>query len=131
MRKYSILLVCVFLLTACGNKLNQLTRVDTQVRDVKENPGTETIITDEGELDTIRSSFKKIIWNKNSVPSMSRREDVKVSLFIRTDTDEPERINDYLIWFNGNKAELISSVQEESYGVLSDAKHLKAVLIKN
>ena len=100
--------------------LDQLTRVDVIIN----SKGSEIIITDEEEIKDLRNAFEKIKWEYNVQAEMSRKEDVKATLFITFDKNMPERLVEYLIWFNeGNETATIIDREKSAYGKL-DKEHV-------
>jgi hypothetical protein len=108
--------------------LNQLTRVDVEVVKDDESYEESVMITDEETVDTLRKAFKSIKWEPNVEAKMSRREDVKATLFFKYDKNMPERLFEYQIWFNhsNDTATIISNNENEGYGTL-DKEHARTL----
>jgi hypothetical protein len=85
------------------------------------------MILDEKSLSSIDDAFKEIKWEPNTVPSMSRKEDLKVTLFWEYDNNLPEFLKEYRIWFNeDNTATFLSKTNEEGFGDL-DSENTKVI----
>jgi hypothetical protein len=118
----------------CSNKatnefnLNQLTRVDVEMVNDDESYEESVMITDEETVDTLRKAFKSIKWEPNVEAKMSRREDVRTTLFFKYDKNMPERLFEYQIWFNqsNDTATIISNNENEGYGTL-DKEHARTL----
>lgn len=78
------------------------------------------MILGEQSLSDIDQAFEDIEWEPNKIPSMSREEDVQVTLFLETDKNLPERLHEYKIWFNAeNTATIVSEDEKEGIGYLA------------
>ena len=86
------------------------------------------MITDKDQVESIDTIFKQVKWDKNTMPSMARMEDVKATFFYIVDKNMPEKLTEYQIWFNqeNGTATIISSDEEENFGEL-DKKNSKAL----
>lgn len=113
----SFILSCV---VGCSNGGSPtLTRVYYEILNSEENTEGTWMIIDEQSLTDIDQAFKEIKWEPNTMPSMSREEDVKVTLFRETDKNLPERLDYYSIWFNADEtATIISENESEGFGNL-------------
>ncbi|MFF2449553.1 hypothetical protein ACFVSW_21145 [Neobacillus sp. NPDC058068] len=134
-------IVTIFLITLIGCSkevpkefdLNQLTRVDVQIL-TGEHSDNEIIITEKEKIKTLREVFAKIEWEQNVKAKMSRKEDVKATLFFTFDKNMPERLFEYFIWFNqGDASATIIDREENALGTLDkeNAQTLKAILLNN
>ncbi|MEC2074838.1 hypothetical protein [Metabacillus fastidiosus] len=111
--------------------LKQLTRVDVHVLTDEKN---EIIITEEEKIKVLRDVLAKVDWEQGVKAEMSRKEDVKVTLFFTYDKNMPERLFEYFIWFNeGDASVTIIDREKNAYGRLKkeDAKILKDILLNN
>ncbi|MFK9093060.1 hypothetical protein [Bacillus salipaludis] len=135
----SIIFTIVAALIGCSSKgpiefdLKQLTRVDVQIL-TDENSDNEIIITEEEKIKALREVFANIDWEQNVKAKMSRKEDVKATLFFTFDKNMPERLVEYFIWFNqGNASATIIDKEKNTYGTLDkeNAKTLKDILLKD
>jgi len=124
----------VFILIGCTDEvpkefsLDQLTRIDV----VEKNE--VMIISDEKTLSIIREVFKEIKWNPNKEAKMTRKEDIKITLFYTFDPNMPERLIEYRIWFHDdNTATILSQNEKEGYGMVEKEKSdiLKDIFQKN
>ena len=118
----------LIILTGCNEKdSDKLTRVYFQLINTAENSEETWMILDEKSLSSIDDAFKEINWIPNSVPSMSRKEDLKVTLFREADNNLPELLSEYSIWFNeDNTATILSNIKEENFGDL-DSEYTKVI----
>lgn len=114
----------LIILTGCNQTgSDKLTRVYFQLVNSEET----WMIIDEKSLSSIDDAFKEINWIPNSVPSMSRKEDLKVTLFREADNNLPELLSEYSIWFNeDNTATILSNIKEENFGNL-DSEYTKVI----
>lgn len=113
--------------------LKQLTRVDAQYQ-TNEDDGVDEIIVEEDKINTLREIFAKIDWEQNIKAEMSRKEDVKATLFFTYDKNEPERLFEYLIWFNqSDETATIIDKEKNALGNLDkeNTKILKGILMNN
>jgi hypothetical protein len=126
----SFLFIFTILLVACSKE--NLTRVDVQkVNKEGDYEATLTIINKE-TIDLLQNSFEKVNWDPNTKVEMARREDILATLFYTFDEDQPERLYEYRIWFNGKgTATIISNNEKEGYGILDkdNAEKLKKGLL--
>jgi hypothetical protein len=137
---FFILLISTLLLTGCSNNgekpskviMKQLTRVDVQAVKADENYDEDIMITDKDTVDLLRKAFEQIVWEQNVKAEMSRREDLKATLFFNFDENMPERLVEYFIWFNqGNETATIIDRDENAYGTLDmkNAQTLKKIML--
>ncbi|WP_409292939.1 hypothetical protein [Peribacillus sp. SCS-37] len=107
--------------------LKQLNRVDVQVF-TGENPEKEKIIMDEEKVKALRDLFAKIEWEYNVKAQMDRKEDMKTTLFFMSEKNMPEKLVEYLIWFDASAT--IVNREKNSLGNLDnkDAQKLKDIL---
>lgn len=122
MRKWLLPLasIFVFILMGCsGNEkeeeVGKLTRVDV----FKMNE-EEMIIADQETIDVLNKAFEQIKWEHNVKAEMSRKEDVKVVLFMEVDKNMPESLVEYFIWFEGNGTAIIMNRNENSLAKLEE-----------
>lgn len=118
----------LIILTGCNQTgSDKLTRVYFQLVNSTVNSEETWMILDEKSLSSIDDAFKEINWIPNSVPSMSRKEDLKVTLFREADNNLPELLSEYSIWFNeDNTATILSNIKEENFGDL-DSEYTKVI----
>ncbi|MBE4910078.1 hypothetical protein IMZ08_18745 [Bacillus luteolus] len=137
--KLFILNFFLITLLGCSQKvpndfdLNQLTRVDVQIFDGEDNE-KENIITDEKTITTLREMLGKIEWEFNVKAKMTRKEDVKATLFFTFDKNMPERLLEYFIWFNqGDDSVTFIDREKNALGTFNkeDAQILKNILENN
>ncbi|MEH7441307.1 hypothetical protein V7201_03140 [Bacillus sp. JJ1122] len=135
----SIFTIILITIIGCANEvpeefdLNQLTRVDVQIF-TGENSDNEIIITEEEKIKALRDLFAGIEWEQNVKSEMARKEDVKATLFFTIDKNMPERLYDYLIWFNQDVASAtVIDREKNALGTLDkeDAQKLKDILMEN
>lgn len=126
-------------LIGCSNEapkefhLDQLTRVDVQIF-TDENNENELIITEEEKIKTLREVFAKIDWEQNVMAEISRKEDVKTTLFFTFDKNMPERLFEFPIWFDqGEASAMIIDKENNAIGTLNkeDAQTLKDILVND
>lgn len=135
----SIFTICLITLIGCSNEvpkefdLSLLTRVDVQTF-TGENNESELIITEEEKIKTLREVFARIEWEQNVKAEISRKEDVKTTLFFTFDKNMPERLFEYSIWFDqGEASAIIIDKEKNAIGTLNkeDAQTLKNILVKD
>lgn len=127
----TIFFVLAIILAACSEKEVELTRIDIQGVNDKENYGDGVPIVDPEKLDLIKKSLENVKWEPNVQAEMARKEDVLVTLFYTIDKNMPERLYEYRIWFEDNEtATLISNKESEGYGRLDreNTQNLKNAL---
>lgn len=117
---FFVLSFILFSVVGCSNEGSPtLTRVYYDIVNSEENTEGTWMIIDEQSLTDIDQAFKEIKWDPNTMPSMSREEVVKVTLFRETDKNLPERLDYYSIWFNADEtATIISENESEGFGNL-------------
>lgn len=117
------LLISIFtiVLIGCSENSKQLTRIDVQEVKTDGSYDEVVMITDKDKVESIETIFKQVKWDKNTMPSMARMEDMKATFFYEIDENMPEKLIEYQIWFNqeNGTATIISSDKEESYGNLN------------
>lgn len=132
----SLTIFAIFLISGCSNEvpkefdLDQLIRVDFEIY----TDQNETIITEEEKIETLREVFAKGEWEQNIKAEMARKEDVKATLFFTFDRNMPERLFDYLIWFNQDDATAtIIDSGKNALGTLDKegAKKLQGILVND
>ncbi|MDX1700414.1 MAG: hypothetical protein R3250_07335 [Melioribacteraceae bacterium] len=118
----------LIILSGCNEKdSDKLTRVYFQLVNTAESSEETWMILDEKSLSSIDDAFQEIKWIPNTVPSMSRKEDLKVTLFREADNNLPELLREYSIWFNeDNTATILSNIKEEKFGDL-DSEYTKVI----
>lgn len=122
MKKTSIILVILsfYVLNGCSLEPENLTRID--VEKVSSNGSSKTfkMITADKKINQLSEKFEKIKW-QNSLPSMTRQEDVRSTFFYVTDKNSPEELVEYSIcWNDKGNAEFIKERKEKSsYGTLN------------
>lgn len=100
---FFIFSLMMFVLVGCGNVVSPtLTRVYFEITNSEDNAEGTWMILDEKSLTDIDQTFEEINWETNKMPSMSREEDVRVTLWWETDKNMPERLYEYKIWFNSD-----------------------------
>jgi hypothetical protein len=123
----------LIILTGCNQTgSDKLTRVYFQLVNATVNSEETWMILDEKSLSSIDDAFKEIKWIPNTVPSMSRKKDLKVTLFREADNNLPELLSEYSIWFNeDNTATILSNIKEENFGDLNseNTKVIKDLLL--
>lgn len=128
-----VLILFVTLISACsGQDYDNLTRIDVQKSTPEGNYEDATIITEEETITELKRIFQQINWDPSIQPSMSRIEDVWVTLFYTIEEDMPERLYEYRIWFESDShATIISDKEDEGYGFLNkeDTAILKDILM--
>ncbi|MFJ7827349.1 hypothetical protein [Psychrobacillus sp. NPDC096623] len=118
--------ICLFmmlgivLLVGCteNETIEKLTRVDVFKVTVDGNYADEIIIADLNTVEKLSQAFEQIEWERNVVPQMARKEDVKAVLFLEDDVNMPERLVEYYIWFEVNGTSTI--IEGDSYGRLDE-----------
>ena len=125
--KKLIIVSFVFILfgAGCANFEPKLTRIDVQkMNEEGVNDGEETIIASKERLIKIQKAFNKVKWSPKTKAEMSRKEDVLATIFIREEKNMPERLYQYRIWFEGETATIISEIENEGYGRLTDKEQI-------
>lgn len=112
------MILSVVLLVSCSKNetIEKLTRVDVFKVTEDDNYADEIIIADVDTVDQLSQAFKRIEWERNIVPQMERKEDVKAVLFLEADVNMPERLEEYKIWFESDGTTTI--IEGDSYGRL-------------
>ncbi|MEI4768236.1 hypothetical protein WAX74_01015 [Psychrobacillus sp. FJAT-51614] len=146
MKKWNIsllvFLISIFFLIGCSNSekktseinLEQLSRVDIKEVNSDESYSEAIIITEKETVDLLSKIFEQIKWEQNVKAEMSRKEDVRATLFFNFDKNMPEKLVEYLIWFNqGNETATIIAKDENAYGTLEkeNVQNLNDILLKN
>ena len=123
-----LLSIFTIYLVGCSGNSKQLTRIDSQEVKTDGSYDEVVMITDKDQVESIDTIFKQVKWDKNTMPSMARMEDVKATFFYIVDKNMPEKLTEYQIWFNqeNGTATIISSDEEENFGEL-DKKNSKAL----
>jgi hypothetical protein len=128
----TLLIILSIFLSACS-EMNQLSRVDVQVLNTDERYDESVIIADKEQVDLLRKAFKRVEWDTKSTSAMERPAGVKATLFFDYDKNMPEKLEEYLIWFNENgTAIIINPLNKDEYdfGTLNkeNAQVIKEVL---
>lgn len=126
-----ILLLAVFLV-GCNEKIDKLTRVD--VFHILEDGSydQEVIIADNKSTEKLKKIFDEVTWEENTKVELVRKEDVKVVLFLEFDKNMPERLVEYLIYFNKNGSVNLIDKEKNKFGTLSKESGtiLEGILLK-
>ncbi|MDR4929570.1 hypothetical protein [Peribacillus simplex] len=134
---FTSLFVFMVLMVGCmGEEKRQLTRVDVQKIDTEGNYEDVVMITDSETIELLRQAFEQIKWDNNMVKmEITRKPDIKATLFYTFDENMPEKLYEYKVWFNENAgtATIISNNKNASYGELDkdNAKALKKIFLIN
>ena len=114
-----------FLLVACSDDQQYLTRVDVQLVNQDESLQEEEMIVEIVTLDSIESLFKEIEWKKESKEEQERKEDLILTVFY-TNKNNDDILNLYRLWFeNDNTITIIRSDKKEPFGKLDEKNSLK------
>ncbi|WP_077362250.1 hypothetical protein [Fictibacillus arsenicus] len=119
MKKWFVIFFVLIGLVGCNNE--KLVRVDYQIG---EDHSGEHIITEEDRVQTIASIFGKVKW-ENAKVEMSRKEDMLLIFFYQNDLNEPERLEEYKIWFNKGMFTEIIDLNKNRYGKLDESDAVK------
>lgn len=119
MKKWLAILFVVVTLTGCSNK--KLVRIDFQKG---ENLSEENMIIEQAQLNTIETIFRHVKWEDAKV-QMVRKEDMKLTFFYQYNPNEPERLEEYKVWFNKDMVIEIVDPNENRYGKLDEPDALK------
>jgi hypothetical protein len=119
MKKWFIILMVLIGLVGCNNE--KLVRVDYQIG---ENHSGEHMITEEERVQTIASIFGEVKW-ENAKVEMSRKKDMLLTFFYQNDLNEPERLEEYKIWFNKGMFTEIVDLNKNRYGKLDESDAVK------
>ena len=119
MKKWFIILLVLIGLVGCNNE--KLVRVDYQIG---EDHSGEHIITEEEPVQKIASIFGKVKW-ENAKVEMSRKEDMLLTFFYQNDLNEPEKLEEYKIWFNKGMFTEIVDLNKNRYGKLDESDAVK------
>jgi hypothetical protein len=114
MKKWFFILLVLIVLVGCNNE--KLVRVDYQIG---ENHSGEHMITEEERVFTIASIFGEVKW-ENAKVEMSRKEDMMLTFFYQNNLNEPERLEEYKIWFNKDRKAEIVDPNKHRYGELDE-----------
>lgn len=114
------MMLSIVLLVSCTDNetIEKLTRVDVFHVTADGNYADEIIIADPNSVAELSQTFDRIEWERNVKVEMSRKEDIKVVLFLEDDVNMPERIEKYRIWFEVNGTSTI--IEGDSYGRLDE-----------
>jgi hypothetical protein len=82
------------------------------------------MITEEERVQTIVSIFREVKW-ENAKVQMSRKEDMVLTFFYQYNPNEPERLEDYKIWFNKDMVTEIVDHNKNRYGKLDESNAVK------
>lgn len=114
MKKWFFILLVLIVLVGCNNE--KLVRV---VYQIGENHSGEHMITEEERIFTIASIFGEVKW-ENAKVEMSRKEDMMLTFFYQNNLNEPERLEEYKIWFNKDRKAEIVDPNKHRYGELDE-----------
>ncbi|MGN7477341.1 DUF4362 domain-containing protein [Solibacillus silvestris] len=122
--KRILVFAVMLLLVGCTDVVQHPEKIERAVIETKvdgEKGQTEEIMVfDAEELEDIRHYLSQTDWQPNTKPDMARHEDVNLKLFVEAEQNMPERIDDYLIWFEQNDSmTIISNVEAEGFGRLA------------
>ncbi|MFC0189663.1 hypothetical protein ACFFJY_15265 [Fictibacillus aquaticus] len=123
MARLLLVFLLVLLIGGCSDS-DKLIRIDI-IEETLDKP-----IMNSEKITDIETLFDKVTWETSKV-QMARKEDVRLTFFYQFDKNEPERLEEYLIWFNDRgKAEMMDRNKPGSYGTLgkADAEKLKKLL---
>ena len=121
MKKWFVPLVSIFIFVLMGCSENESEDVGKLTRvDVFKMNDEEMIIADQDTIDVLSQVFEQIEWEQNVKVEMSRKEDVKIVLFMEVDKNMPERLVEYFIWFEGNGTATIIDRNENSLAKLDE-----------
>ncbi|MCM3732624.1 hypothetical protein M3196_13205 [Fictibacillus nanhaiensis] len=125
MKKWIAFLFVLIGLAGCGDH-EELVRVDYQMGEWR--TGDAQMITEESQVRMIESIFKKVKW-ENAKVQMDRKKELILTFFYRYDPNEPERLEEYQIWFNNEVTEIVDP-NKNRYGILdeAEAQRLKEVI---
>jgi hypothetical protein len=125
MKKWIAFLFVLIGLAGC-NDHEMLVRVDYQMGEWR--TGDAQMITEAGQVKMIETVFKKVKW-ENAKVQMDRKEDLILTFFYRYNPNEPERLEEYQIWFNNEVTEIVDP-NKHRYGILdeADAQRIKELL---
>ncbi|MUK88279.1 hypothetical protein GMD78_07735 [Ornithinibacillus sp. L9] len=121
-------ILSLFIVSGCANNemdWNDLTRLDVQVGE------EDLIITGSETVHEVRKIFSSIKWEENVPTVINGNEDIKVTLFFQFDKNMPERLVEYLIWFDQqDQLAIVKNNDENLYGVLENVNLLKHLLLE-
>lgn len=127
MKKWVVLIFCLLIgLAGCSSKEGTLEWIDVEKKDMQ---ALEHKILEKDQLKQIEEMMERVKWEEAKV-EMARKEDVKLTFYYEFDPNMPERLEEYMIWFNkGNTAELVDP-NKHRYGKLNkeDTQKLKAAI---
>lgn len=109
---------------ACSIQKDDLTRIDAEVRIIKDNKQVDTKVfttTNKKTIKKLDKLFAKIVWTQSPKSKMARSEDATVTFFNKSDTNKPEELIEYHVWYNqkDDGATIISGSQEDKVGTLN------------
>lgn len=119
--RWLALLIMVVLVVGCrGLEKPHLTRVD--LLDVES--GEVVMMTNQDQVDGLKSFLDEIKWQQNVKAEMARKEDKMLTLFYQFDKNMPERLYEYRVWIseNNESVTVISNNEIHGYGELSGTK---------
>ncbi|WP_108670294.1 hypothetical protein [Peribacillus acanthi] len=124
MKYFSVFILTIIILFGCTKNPpkqpdpDDISRVDVQKVEADGKYTDEVLIADAKSLLTIKKAVNNISWSKAKA-EMSKREDIKATLFYKWDKNQPELLFEYRIWFNkDDSATIISNNSIENYGQL-------------
>ncbi len=107
-----LVFIVLFNLLGCTNPTLNIQKVTIVRDDLIENTISKML------HDEIKRILKKVDWSPGTRASMVREQDITMNISYANNVKSWD--TRYLIWFSGNKAELISSDDHESYGRLPE-----------
>lgn len=126
MRKvYSFISLGIILLAAgvaCSIKKEDVTRIDADIRILKNNKQVDTKVfttTNKKTIKKLDKLFAKVVWTQSPKFKMARSEDAIVTFFYKTDENKPEELVEYHVWYNQKDgATILSGSKEDKVGTL-------------
>lgn len=118
-----IILLAIGATAACSIQKDDLTRIDAEVRIIKDNKQVDTKVfttTNKKTIKKLDKLFAKVVWTQSPKFKMARSEDAIVTFFYQTDNNKPEELVEYHVWYNqkDDGATIISGSQEDKVGTL-------------
>ncbi|AQQ53570.1 hypothetical protein [Planococcus lenghuensis] len=131
MKQFMMTLFLSFFLAACSFiEERDLVRIDIQLHGLN----VAGMITEEDVLDTIESLVENADWNSGDEPA-PEKQIATLTFFYFSDTDTPEELEKYQVFFDEDSEETFLMREENSptYGLLEeeDADILSTILMDN
>ncbi|WP_052345724.1 hypothetical protein [Paucisalibacillus sp. EB02] len=98
MRSHWLVFLLIILVSLYGCSNTEMDLDSTTRIDIEFTTGENKMIIEEDTINLCTSIWKKIQWNLEE-GKPEEMEPVKLTLFILTDKDMPERLYEYSIWF--------------------------------